>query len=74
MTRLTVSTKQHKKQLSKQVKRAQSENLEINQTLKLAARGYGASHRVNVDGDSLAQNILMKDEEGKKKGLFFLCC
>jgi hypothetical protein len=74
MTRLTVSTKSHKKQTRKQIKRMESDNMEINHTLKLAARGYGTSHRTNVDGDSLAQNILMNDGQGKKKGLFFLCC
>lgn len=75
MTRLIVSTKHQKKRgVHRPTKKTLSDSIEINQTLKLAAKGYGVSHRTNVEGNNLAQNILANDGQEKKKGLFFLCC
>jgi hypothetical protein len=73
MPRLTVSTKTDKKH-SRKERKVSSQGMEINDNFRMAARGYGNSHRVAVDGDFLAQNILSGEGQGKKKGFCFLCC
>ena len=73
MPRLTVSNKPSKKQQHR-THRKLSENIEISETFRLAAKGHGATHCHNVSGESLAQSLLQREEANKKKGFFFLCC
>lgn len=80
MTRLSISNKPSKKHQGKAVRRSDVEGRAISDSLKLAARGYDTSHRLNLDSAGLVQEILLKEGdregegEGKKNGLFFLCC
>ena len=73
MTRFTVSNKPYKKH-KHATHRKLSENIEISETFRLAAKGHGATHCHNVSGESLAQSLIQREEANKKKGFFFLCC
>lgn len=73
MPRHTIAATKGKKAHKKKLDQKLSTDAEINEKVRLAAKGLGTSQRILLEGDSMVQDILQRETQ-KKKGLFFLCC